>query len=88
MRPFVHVPKEEADKSFVQHGMSSLLILLGALRVLFLYVYHPNFPLERIKRFSIVLNGMQRIALCRALFSFFMILKVAVIRSKYLHAVT
>ena len=87
------MPKEEADKSFVQHGMSSLfnslMILLGALRVLFLYVYHPNFPLERIKRFFIVLNGMQRIALCRALFFFFMILKVAaVIRSKYLHAVT
>ena len=78
----------EANRSFVQHGLSSLfdslmmnktVILLGALRVLFLYVHPPNFPFGRFKRFFIVLNGMQRIALCRALFSFFMILKVAAV---------
>ena len=76
---FVHVPKGEADKSFVQHSLSSLfnslmmsktVILLGTLRVLFLYVHPANFPLGRFKKFFIVLNGMQRIALCRALSPF------------------
>ena len=64
---FVHVPKGEADKSLM---MSKTVILLGTVRVLFLYVHPPNFPLGRFRTFFIVLNGMQRIALCRALSAF------------------